>query len=112
MIQDLSDLAALGNEYSEYLTAINLDLNLLTQASETAARLSEVLALANAENTSGGAIELRNRAFTYLKEVVDEIRTVGQYLFWRNKERLQGYSSSYRKKYRGSKKNSDDVIAS
>lgn len=112
MIQDLSDLAVLGTQHSEHLTSINVDLDLLNQASETADRLSEVWATANAEDTSNGTNEIRNRAYTYLKEVVDEIRTAGQYLFWRDKERLEGYSSAYRKKSRISKKDNIELIAS
>lgn len=109
MIQDLNDLAVLGNEYSEYLIAINFDLNLLTEAAETADRLSEVLALANAEDSGHSTVELRNRAYTYLKEVVDEIRTTGQYLFWRNAERLKGYASNYRRKMKSFRKRTEII---
>ncbi|MCX6580051.1 MAG: hypothetical protein NT166_07690 [Candidatus Aminicenantes bacterium] len=38
---------------------------------------------------------IRDQAYTYLKEAVDEIRRTGQYVFRRNKERYIGYISMH-----------------
>ncbi len=95
MIQDLNDLAVLGRENSDELAAINFDLTLLDQAADLSDRLSDLLAAAKAENSNNGSKLLRDQAYTYLKEVVDEIRAAGQYLFWKNPERLIGYRSAY-----------------
>jgi hypothetical protein len=37
----------------------------------------------------------RDRAFTYLKQAIDEIRECGRFVFWRNPDRLKGYTSDY-----------------
>lgn len=43
---------------------------------------------------------MRNRAYIYLKQAVDEIRDCGKYTFACNPERLKGYRSEYLRKYR------------
>jgi hypothetical protein len=43
---------------------------------------------------------LRDKAYTLLKESVDEIREYGQFLFWRNQERLPGYGSAHLRRLR------------
>lgn len=98
MIQGLNDMSVLGKEYQDHLTAINFDLTLLDKAAETADRLGEILSVAVKDQNNNNAKDMRDRAYTYLKEVIDEVRAVGQYVFWRNKERLQGYTSSYNKR--------------
>lgn len=100
MIQDLSDLAVLGNGYPEPLKAIGFDLSLLTKAAETAGLMSELLAKSNGLRMSDNKLRItRDKAYMYMKQAVDEIRHHGQYVFWRNPERKKGYVSSYVKKY-------------
>ena len=41
---------------------------------------------------------MRDKAYTHLKQAVDEVRECGQYVFWRNEARLKGYSSRYFRK--------------
>ncbi|WP_171973151.1 hypothetical protein [Saccharicrinis aurantiacus] len=41
---------------------------------------------------------IRDQMYTLLKRYVDEIRSCGKYLFWRNSDRLRGYSSEYKRK--------------
>jgi len=48
----------------------------------------------------------RDKAYTYLKQAMDEIRRVGQYIFWRNDELQRGYTSKYIRKHSKSKKES------
>jgi hypothetical protein len=50
---------------------------------------------------------LHNKAYSYLKKQVDEIRAAGKFLFWKNPERLSGYSSDYWRKKNSSKKQED-----
>ncbi len=46
------------------------------------------------------AKSLRDKAFTHLKEAVDEIRAAGKYVFKNDPERFKGYMSQYfRKQY-------------
>lgn len=101
MLQDLSDLNVLGQENKDLLKAIGLDLKLLNTAAETADELSALLAKANGEvSEDDNAKELRDRAFTYMKLAVDEIRTVGQYVFYKDDVRKRGYISQYLKRVR------------
>ncbi|MEQ8471570.1 MAG: hypothetical protein RIC35_10305 [Marinoscillum sp.] len=37
----------------------------------------------------------RDKAYTFLKRAVDEIREAGKYVFWKDPKRLQGYRSLY-----------------
>ena len=101
MLQDLSDLAVIGRTYPEPLQKINFDVDQLTQADETVLRLSPLLATATGETSLDNEAKLnRDRAYTYLKEAVDEIRAVGQYVFWRNRTRARGYGSEYLRRHR------------
>jgi hypothetical protein len=47
-------------------------------------------------------IDLRDRAFTYLKLAIDKIRECGRFVFWRNPDRLKGYTSDYWKQQKKS----------
>ena len=47
---------------------------------------------------------MRDRAYTYLKQLVDEIRAYGKYAFWDNEEKQQRYSSEYLRNSRKTKK--------
>jgi len=47
---------------------------------------------------------VRDQAYTHLKQAVDAVRACGQYLFWRNDERLKGYASRYLRKVRAGAK--------
>jgi len=99
MIQDLSDLAAFGKEHLQELTAIKFDKALLTTAATQADEMAVVLARANGEKGDSSAARItRDKAYTHLKEAVDEIRTTGKYVFWKNDQKLRGYISSYIKR--------------
>jgi hypothetical protein len=108
MLQDLSDASLLGKDNVELLKAIGFDLKLLDEAATQADDLSVVLAKANGEaGDDADAKDVRDRAYTYMKQAVDEIRTTGQYVFWRDEDRKKGYVSAYKK--RGRKKNNAPV---
>lgn len=107
MIQDLNDLAVIGREHSEELIKINFDMPLLEQAKALSASLGKILADAKASEKTNDAKDLRDRAFSYLKEVVDEIRAAGQSIFWRSPERLKGYRSEYNYNRNHSSNNKD-----
>lgn len=96
MIQDLSDLSLLGAANPEPLNTISVDLNLFITAGDMAEEMADVLARSNGQKNSAkeGRI-LRDKAYTYLKGAVDEIRRCGQYVFWRTNDRKKGYISRY-----------------
>jgi hypothetical protein len=101
MLQDFSDMNVLGKENLEPLTKIGFDITDLDRAAEVADELSAVLALANGEyGDDVDAKELRDKAYTYMKMAMDEIRSTGQYVFWRDDDRKKGYVSRYKRKTR------------
>lgn len=96
MIQDLSDMAVLGTANFEPLKAIGIEMSYLTLAAETSASMADLLAQANGDRRSTNKVKImRDKAYTYMKQAVDEIRHHGQYLFWRNENRKKGYVSKY-----------------
>lgn len=113
MIQDLSDLSVIGREYCEPLNKIDYEISLLERASVAADNMGRALAEAKAEDGYNESLDLRNRAYAYLKYVVDEIRIAGKHLFWKDEEKLKGYRSEYRYKInQASKKKGDGDIVS
>ena len=102
MIQDLNDIAVLGKANPEPLTAINKDLAELDRAAQTANEMAELMGDVSGERKSSRAARvIRDKAYTYLKEAVDEVRACGQYVFWKNESRLKGYASEYTHRHRG-----------
>ncbi len=102
MIQDLNDLSVLGRDNPEPLKAINLDMALLDQAANLAREMSRILGAATRERAwSRGAKKLRDQAFTYLEEIVDEVRGFGQYVYRKNETRFRGYRSEYNRRVKG-----------
>ena len=101
MIQDLSDLVVIGRDHTEELTSAGLDLALIDNAEEMAGSLNEMLANVNKAKAKASPNKLiRDKAYFFLKEAVDEIRHHGQFAFWRDENRKLGYGSAYaRKKY-------------
>lgn len=101
MIQDLNDIAVLGRVNPDPLKKIGFDLTQLTTAATRADELADLLAEANGDKGAYQVTKLiRDQAYTYLKTLVDEIREAGKYVFRKNKGRLSGYSSQYRRNRR------------
>ncbi len=96
MIQDLMDLSELGMKHTTELESIGMDLALLDDARAKSFELAELLAKVNGSvQETSPTLEIRDKAFVHLKVAVDEIRRVGQYVFWRNNLKLKGYVSRY-----------------
>ena len=103
MIQDLNDIAVLGRENPDPLTAIGFDLIQLDLAATRADELADLLAEANGDKADFNESKvIRDKAYTHLKVLVDEIREAGKYVFRNDKSRLKGYSSQYRRRHRQS----------
>ena len=101
MIQDLNDLAVLGRENPDPLVAISYDMTRLDKA----ATMSDEMSSLYSDATTGRleyteSKKIRDQAYTYLKQAVDLIYACGQYVFWRNEDRLFGYSSAYLRRRR------------
>lgn len=98
MVQDLNDLAVLGKAHTNPLAAVNFDLTLLDRAADLSDRMGDLLGATNGERKEvSEAMQIRDKAYTYLKQAVDEIRECGKFVFWRNPDRLKGYVSDYHK---------------
>jgi len=100
-IQDLNNVAVMGREHVDLLEAAGFDTALLGQLASMSDAVAGQYALAREEKASGrGSKALRDRAYTLLKAVVDEIRAAGRFLFWTDEARLRGYRSEYTRKNR------------
>lgn len=111
MIQDLNDIAVLGRENPDPLTAISFNLTQLEAAATLADSLADLLAEANGDKADQNESKIiRDKAYIHMKELVDEIREAGKYVFRKDPNRLKGYSSDYWRKL-NRKKNDDDEVA-
>lgn len=99
MIQDLADLAELGKKHKKKLQSIGIDTGLIDEARSQSFRLAGLPAKVKGSGMeSAPNLKARNTAYYHLKEAVDEIRRVGRYVYWKNPDRLKGYSSQYIRK--------------
>ncbi len=112
MIQDLNDLVALGEKHPDPLAAINFDMTLLDQADQMADEIASLYAGAIVERAEySEAKKIRDKAYTYLKEAVDELYAFGRYVFRENDERLFGYRSNYLRRSRSRQKPEVEPVA-
>jgi hypothetical protein len=101
MIQDLNDLSKMGRDNPDPLIAINFDMTLLDGISELMDELAPLLAEATRDRTGYKESKvIRDQAYTYLKEAVDEVCACGQHVFWRDEDRKKGYRSKYLRRQR------------
>ncbi|WP_372652475.1 hypothetical protein [Draconibacterium sp.] len=107
LIQDLNDLALLGQKHSQLLTAIGFDMDLLDTATAKSKELAGLWAQTKNENARLNEMAVaRNKAFWSLHQQVSEIRATGQYIFRHRKDRYVGYVSQFWKKKDQRKSNS------
>ena len=105
MIQDLKSYSLLGQKHQDLLTPIGFDITKLNTAGSMSDEGANLLAEANGSKLKGNEQKvLRDKAYTYLKEVVDEVRACGKYIFWKDKKRLVGYQSDHWKSQNAKKK--------
>lgn len=107
VIQNLNDLSVLGKANPDELKTIEFNFSLLDVAAKLAKELGSLLATIRSESDYSAVKIIRDQAFTYLKQAIDEICEIGQYVFWKTPERKKGYSSNYLRRARNKlKKNS------
>jgi len=71
-------------------------LALLDSAARQSEELSTLAAVALSERMKPNtAADIRNRAYSHLKEAVDVVRGYGKFLFFGDKERRKGYISDF-----------------
>ncbi|MCY1722314.1 hypothetical protein OU798_18315 [Prolixibacteraceae bacterium Z1-6] len=92
MVQDLLEIAVLGEKYPDPLNAIKFDLALLPEARTLSHSMSELLAAANGAADDGNQTKvLRDKAFTLLFQKDSIIREYGRYVFWKDEDRRSRY---------------------
>lgn len=96
MIQDLIELAVLGEKNPEPLASINFDVASLQNARTTSHNMSELLAASNGSKDDSSVNKLlRDKAYTLLTEQMSTIREYGKYVFWKDEERKEKYMANY-----------------
>ena len=97
MIQDLVELAVIGEKNPEPLTGISFDTTRLQSARTLSHHLKDLLAEANGSSDQSSATKsLRDKAYTLLFEKVSLIREYGRYVFWKNEDRREKYYNNYK----------------
>jgi len=97
MIQDLIELAVLGEKNPEPLTKINFDVATLQTARTISHNMSELLAASNGSKDESSKNKLlRDKAYTLLIGHMSAIREYGKYVFWKDEERKEKYLSNYK----------------
>lgn len=106
LIQDMSDYPAFAKQYPEPLKAILFDTTKTERAQQLSHELFDLMNKVDGVKNSKNRPEklMRDRAYTYLKQLVDEIRAYGKYAFWNDQEKQKRYSSEYLRNSRKAKK--------
>lgn len=113
MIQDLSELSMLGKNNPTQLESVGFDLLKLDRAAELAEQGGLLLGKVNGDRDDNVKVDkdMRDRAYTYLKEAVDTIREAGRFLFWKDEEKAEQYTSAYFRKLREAREKKEEQEA-
>lgn len=95
LVQDLNDISTLGLANLDALTSIVTEED-LNRAADLSKQMADLLAARDADDSADPARLLRDKAYTYLATVVDEIRAYGRYISRKNPSRASGYMRKYR----------------
>ncbi len=98
LVQDLNDIHVFGTENQASLDAINFDFANITAAGEMAVKMGDLLSIKDSSSSRDERKDIRDKAFSIVKDMVDEVYACGQYVFWKDEERKKLYASAYRRK--------------
>jgi len=99
LVMDLKDISVLGRRNIDALSAIGFDPAEIEKAEALYEKFSNLLSEANMNSDEMEELKtLAYQAYTYLQEAVAEIRTNGQYVFWKDEARLNLYKSEHYQK--------------
>ncbi|MGQ1784105.1 MULTISPECIES: hypothetical protein [unclassified Saccharicrinis] len=111
MIQDLNDLSVLARTYPEPILGVGCTNEKIELSSTLSGELAALRYIANGEREESNENKIiRDQMYTLLKEVNDEVRECGKFVFWNNPEKLKKYSSRYNRKHRGNGSNDENPI--
>ena len=95
-VQDMANLSVLGKANLSPLEAIHFDVALVDKAAEEADKMGGLLGAVNGHMYVDDEIKvIRDKSYTLLKSVVDEIRNYGRFVFRKDAEHVRSYSSKY-----------------
>lgn len=98
LIGDLLGLNILGSQYLELLKKYGVSLELLEQAKVLNTELNRILAHCKVDPDAYDAqVDICNRAWTHIKEALDEIYQAGKVAFFNDPEKAGQYSIDYYK---------------
>jgi hypothetical protein len=105
-VQDMANLSVLGKANLAPLETISFDAVLLDKAAQDADRMGGLLGAVNGEMYVDDEIKvIRDQAFTLTKQVADEIRKYGRFVFRKDPDHAKSYTSKYnRDKYNSYKR--------
>jgi len=98
---NLDDLAGVGLEDSKLDTVE-------TYAETLGVLLAEVNGVRYSNNNP--TKEMRDRAFTHLKQANDAIRKTGQFVFWKDGEKARNYACAYFRDSRSRTKANEEIV--
>lgn len=110
LVGDITSLCRIGNSHPDLLQNISFDENQIQEASSLAREVKDGHSYFIADTPDKDRIKtLRDQSYTHLKQLADEIKGAGKFVFAKNKERLQGYEIAYFKKKKAYVKANADI---
>ncbi|MBI9063495.1 MAG: hypothetical protein JEZ14_16050 [Marinilabiliaceae bacterium] len=86
----------LGQDNPDPIEAINYELEKLEEAAQMADHMAGLLGAVNGQRYADDDTKsIRDKGYTLLKKVVDEIRSYGKFVFRKDAEYVKGYTSKY-----------------
>jgi hypothetical protein len=90
------DLSALGEKNPSLLEAMSFNLTQLQDCQALADELGMLQSRAFVSDKSNVAKQIRDRAFTYMRQLMSEVLDAAEYVFRNDRDRLEFYYSNYR----------------
>ncbi len=99
LVSTLNDLCRIGKKYCDLLESTSFDFSQLDTSKNLGIKVKITHSEYIADTPEKDKIKsLRDRSYTYLKLLADEIKAAGKFIFVKNTERLKGYEIAYYKK--------------
>ncbi|PKQ60463.1 hypothetical protein BZG02_19090 [Labilibaculum filiforme] len=99
LVATLANLIRIGRTYPELLEKISFDFTQLDKGKELGYKLQGQHSDFVTTTPEKDKIKyLRDKSYTHLKHLADDIKNAGKFVFAKNKERLKGYEIAYYKK--------------
>jgi len=96
LVQSLNDLEVIGRGQKTLLDTIGFDSTKLDRSAALSPEMAKLIAqMESSKKQNDESKTMRDQAYGYLKQLVDEVRVCGKYKFRENPERLAGYHSDY-----------------